>query len=367
MLNNGMDPILPSLVYLSLFLSAFFWLMCLLGIAFFYYQDYRYKRYYAKIYPVLRDFVYENVLIGNVTHHFPIDKLDIEWHKPIVRKVVRRVLHEFIFNIGGEKGKNMCNLFNEMGFDREAQYELRHPAKHSTATIRSLSDLTLMQVHIKDTIVEDLLIDPKTDVRVATYKYLLQVYGEAAFDRVFKMIHGISELDSIDIYQSIIATDYVGEYAFHQWLGTHKTFAVNKLFMNLMVHFQQLNEETLWWLIDTSTDERTQLKAINTLGKLLAYRSEARLRTLYDECEKEKFKIEILKAIGRLGQGHSLHFLADIFEQDQSSILLKKNAFRSLLSQRPYSHPILKDMEKRLSPEDLKLTRYVSHPITHYI
>lgn len=356
-----------SLVFVALFLSAIFWVLCLIGIAVFYYRDYRYKSHYEQIYPVLRDFIYEHVLLGTTVRHFPIDRLKLKLDKSIVRKVVRRVLQEFIFTIGGEKGKSMRNLFNEMGFDREAQYELRHASKHTEAAVRSLSDLALMQVPVKDTIVDDLIKSPKKEIRVATYKYLLQVRGEESFDYVFDSIMEISELDALDIYQAIILTDYVGEYPFYRWLDPKKSFAVNSLFMNLMVHYQQLDGDALWRLIDAKEDETTVLKAVNTLGKLLARKSEERLQVLYVESENEKLKVEIVKAIGRLGNGKSLDLLVRIFEDGESSTYLKRHVYRSLLAQRPYSRYLLHKLEENVGHKNIRIIRYVSHPMVHYI
>ncbi len=355
------------LVCIALVLGVLFWTCCFIGIAIFYYRDYRYKLYYTRIYPVLRKFIYEQILMENMFSHFPIEKLSLDLDKGIVRKVVRRILHEFIFTIGGEMGRSMRNLFNELGFDKEAQYEIRHSAKHVLTTVRSLSDLALMQAHVQKKLLDQLLESPKVEIRVAAYKYLLQVEGEHAFDHIFTRIHGITELDALDIYQSIVLTDYVGPYPFSQWLDASKSFAVNNLFMDLMVYYQQLDQDSLWKLINAKSNLKTVLKAVNSLGKLLATPSEQQLRNLYTNDLDKNLRVEIIKAIGRLGRGNSLDFLEQLFWNGDLPLVLRKHAYRSLIAQKPYSILRLRKIEAEAKNEDFKLVRYISNPMVHYI
>ncbi|HAF34004.1 MULTISPECIES: HEAT repeat domain-containing protein [Sphingobacterium] len=357
----------PILVTIALVSSFLFWVSCLVGIAIFYYRDYRYRLYHAKIYPVLRDFIYEHILIDNRNSHYPVDKLALDLHKPIIQKVVRQILHEYIFTIGGEKGKNMRSLFNELGFDREAQYEIRHESHHVAATVRSLADLALMKVEIQDAVLMQLMSSPRIEVRVAAFKYLLQVRGEISFDQVFSGIAGITDLDALDIYQTIVSTDYVGSYVFSQWLDGAQSFSINSLMMDLMVYYQQLDEEKLWQLIVSAQDAKTLHKAINSLGKLLARDSESRLVDFYTVEQPLNVKIEIVKALGRLGQGKSIDLLENIFNDKSTVLALRKHAYCSLLAQKPYSTSSLSKIETAENLDDYKLIRYVSHPMVHYI
>ncbi|MGJ1435501.1 HEAT repeat domain-containing protein [Sphingobacterium siyangense] len=357
----------PILVTIALVLSFLFWISCLVGIAIFYYRDYRYRQYYAKIYPILRDFIYEHILIDNMVSHFPVDKLTFDLNKAMVQKVVRHILHEYIFTIGGEKGKSMRNLFNELGFDKEAQYEIRHAGNHVIGTVKSLADLALMQVEIQEGVLIQLMGSPRTEIRVAAFKYLLLVRGEEAFEQVFSHIQGITDLDALDIYQAIVSTDYVGTYLFSQWLDPAKPFSINSLIMDLMIYYQQLDEERLWQLIVSADDPKTVRKAINSLGKLLARNSESRLVDFYTVDQSLNVKIEIVKALGRLGQGKSIDLLVHIFKDENAVLALRKHAYRSLLAQKPYSTSILRNIETEGNTTDYKLIRYVNHPMVHYI
>lgn len=357
----------PILIIIALVLSALFWTGCLLGIAILYYRDHQYRMYYSRTYPALRDFIYEQILMENRTNHFPIEKLGLDLNHAQVSKVVRHILHEFIFTIGGEKGQSMRNLFNELGFDKEAQYEIRHSAKHIVATVRSLADLALMQVEIQDKILDQLLHSPQVEIRVEASKYLVQVKGEQAFDRVFDGLYGIAELHALDIYQSIVLTDYFGSYSFSHWLDVSKSFAVNNLVMDLMVYYQELNEEELWKLITSDKNSKTILKAVNSLGKLLARGSEERLQELYSKAGSLAIKLEILKAIGRVGQGKSIDFLARLFMDSNLALSLRKHAYRSLIAQKPYSTLHLRKIDEQVDHEEAKLIRYINHPMVHYI
>ncbi|MDF2515590.1 MAG: hypothetical protein K0R59_886 [Sphingobacterium sp.] len=357
----------PLLVTVALILSVLFWTCCLIGIAIFYYRDYRYRICYSRIYPILRDFIYEQVLVKNNVSHFPIDKLGLNLEKRLEVKVVRDILHEFIRTIGGEKGRSMRNLFNELGYDKEAQYEIRHAAKHMAPIVRSLNDLALMKVVVQENVLDKLLASPKIEIRVAAFQYLLQVQGEQAFDRVFSQLEGINELHAVDIYQTIVLTDYFGTYSFSQWLDESKTFAANKLLMDLMVYYQELEASQLWKLIVANKDMNTIIKAVNSLGKLLARESEDQLRDLYDQHQSLHLRIEILKAIGRLGQGKSLDFLANIFENSELPVKLRKHAYRSLITQRPYSTMYLRRINDNTDAMTDRLIRYITNPMVHYI
>ncbi|PUV26419.1 hypothetical protein [Sphingobacterium athyrii] len=355
------------LVTVALLLSVLFWTICLIGIAFFYYRDYRYRNVYSRIYPALRDFIYEQILVNNKASHFPVDKLGLDLHNKLVGNVVRHIIHEFIFTVGGEKGQSLRRLFNELGFDKEAQYEIRHSAANMVTTVGSLANLALMKVPIQEKILDQLLKSPQVEIRVAASKYLLQVEGEQAFDRVFEGLIGISQLQALDIFQTVVQGDYYGNYMFSQWLNVSKSFAVNSLFMDLMVYYQELNEAGLWALITANKESKTALKAINSLGKLLAKDSEERLQDLYTEESSLAAKLEILKALGRVGQGKSNDFLNRLFMDSNLPLSLRKHAYRSLVAQRPYSIPLLRKIDEQVDRVESKLIRYVNHPMVHYI
>lgn len=355
------------LVTVALLLSVLFWTICLIGIAFFYYRDYRYRNVYSRIYPALRDFIYEQILVNNRASHFPVDKLGLDLHNKLVGNVVRHIIHEFIFTVGGEKGQSLRRLFNELGFDKEAQYEIRHSAANMVTTVGSLANLALMKVPIQEKILDQLLKSPQVEIRVAASKYLLQVEGEQAFDRVFEGLIGISQLQALDIFQTVVQGDYYGNYMFSQWLNVSKSFAVNSLFMDLMVYYQELNEAGLWALITANKESKTALKAVNSLGKLLAKDSEERLQDLYTEESSLAAKLEILKALGRVGQGKSIDFLNRLFMDSNLPLSLRKHAYRSLVAQRPYSIPLLRKIDEQVDRVESKLIRYVNHPMVHYI
>ncbi|WP_286862668.1 MULTISPECIES: HEAT repeat domain-containing protein [Sphingobacterium] len=355
------------LVTVALLLSVLFWTICLIGIAFFYYRDYRYRNVYSRIYPALRDFIYEQILVNNRASHFPVDKLGLDLHNKLVGNVVRHIIHEFIFTVGGEKGQSLRRLFNELGFDKEAQYEIRHSATNMVTTVGSLANLALMKVPIQEKILDQLLKSPQVEIRVAASKYLLQVEGEQAFDRVFEGLIGISQLQALDIFQTVVQGDYYGNYMFSQWLNVSKSFAVNSLFMDLMVYYQELNEAGLWALITANKESKTALKAVNSLGKLLAKDSEERLQDLYTEESNLAAKLEILKALGRVGQGKSIDFLNRLFMDSNLPLSLRKHAYRSLVAQRPYSIPLLRKIDEQVDRVESKLIRYVNHPMVHYI
>jgi hypothetical protein len=235
------------------------------------------------------------------------------------------------------------------------------------ATVKSLADLALMQVEIQEGVLIQLMGSPRTEIRVAAFKYLLLVRGEETFEQVFSHIQGITELDALDIYQAIVSTDYVGTYLFSQWLDPAKAFSINSLIMDLMIYYQQLDEERLWQLIVSADDPKTVRKAINSLGKLLARNSESRLVDFYTVDQSLNVKIEIVKALGRLGQGQSIDLLVHIFKDENAVLALRKHAYRSLLAQKPYSISILHNIETEGNTNNYKLIRYVNHPMVHYI
>ncbi|MCW8313292.1 HEAT repeat domain-containing protein [Sphingobacterium sp. InxBP1] len=354
-------------VLIALILSVLFWIGCIIGIAIFYHRDYRYRNCYSITYPILRDFIYEHVLMGDQINHFPVDKLRLHLNNKLVGKVVRDIFHEFIRSIGGEKGRSMRNLFGELGFDREAQYEIRHSAKHMVTMVRSLADLALMQIKVEDKVLRRLLSSPKVEIRVAACKYLIQLEGEQAFDHIFSELEEINELHALDIYQTIVISEYFGTYAFSQWLGVSKSFAFNKLMMDLMVHFHQNDAAQLWELIRHSQDLRTLSKAINSLGKLMSGESEERLIALYDQHDLPSVRMEILKAIGRLGTEQSVVFLVQVFGDRNLPMKLRKHAYRSLIALKPYSAAYVNKISITANAEDEKLIRHIMHPMIHYI
>ncbi|MNL37313.1 hypothetical protein D3C87_1594550 [compost metagenome] len=195
----------------------------------------------------------------------------------------------------------------------------------------------------------------------------MQVEGEQAFDRVFEGLYGINQLHALDIFQVIVQTDYFGDYPFSQWLDVSKSFAVNSLVMDLMVYYQELNEPHLWKLITANKESKTALKAVNSLGKLLAKNSEEGLLDLYKEESSLAGKLEILKALGRVGQGKSIDFLNGLFMDTNLTLSLRKHAYRSLVAQKPYSALLLRKIDQQVDFVDHKFIHYVNHPMVHYI
>ena len=102
------------------------------------------------------------------------------------------------------------------------------------------------------------------------------------------------------------------------------------------------------------------------MGKLLARASEDQLQCLFHKEQDLNLKIEIIKAIGRLGQGKSIDLLETIFKDKNSVLVLRKHAYRSLIAQKPYSASCLRKLDNEVESDDDKLIRYINHPMVHY-
>lgn len=359
-----------ELVTIALILSIVFWLCCLLGIVYFYIKGYRYKKNYNKIYPTIRDFLFEYIFDERYVHNLPIEKLNLPMNNKLVRSITRQVIHEYISSIGGDVNKNIRNFFIELGFEKEAKQELEYSRFNKDIVIRSLQDLSVLKVNIKESLKSKLLENNDKDIRVATAKYLIQVDGEKSFDQIFSSLHNISSLNALELYQTIILEGFFEHYIFSKWIHPSKSYPVNALFMDLMVHYQQNDEQALWNLIYVGEAENLKIgiKAINTLGKIIAVGSERALMDLYLENNNSEYKKEILKALGRLGQGECTSFLLSIFDNENSSIELKKHAYKSLLNQAPFSDKTLHDLHNRVSElQNIKIMNYVDSPMVHYI
>lgn len=148
----------------------------------------------------------------------------------------------------------------------------------------------------------------------------LRVEAQAAYIRLntsdpFSFLNNTSqellEWHQIILFDEITRSESIGTPSFSTWLNSSNTSIV--LFcIKLIVHYTQLDAIPHLIALMEHNDEEVQNRSINALGKLEAREAEERMVTLYPDL-RTSCKIEVLKALGRIGGGDYIPFLSSQF------------------------------------------------------
>jgi len=167
------------------------------------------------------------------------------------------------------------------------------------------------------------------DLRVEAQAAYIRLNPSGAFNFLNDAPEILLEWHQIILFDIVIRNEEITIPSFNTWLKSSNTSVIT-FSIKLIVHFMQFDSiPDLIRLIDHQ-DEQVQDRAINALGKLEAVKAENIMINKYPVLSIS-CKIEVLKALGRIGSGKYLSFLKAEFLQSEN-YYIRKYAMCSMIT-----------------------------------
>ncbi|MCL4637827.1 MAG: HEAT repeat domain-containing protein [Olivibacter sp.] len=280
-----------------------------------------------------------------------------------VRRLLVRSLLYYHQVFGGKVRFLLSKLYKDLNLQQYALEKLYGGS--SLQKINELKELQRLAIDVPEPVIHSLLNGKKSNERAIARKYLFQqdkIDAFVLFDNITERLTGWEELE---LFQLIIKKSRADVPDFANWIKSGINPSVLSLSMRLVVYFQQFNAvHALLELLQASSDMRLNCKLINALGKLEQEEAEESLLNRYEEAVLDE-KIEILKALGRIGSGKRLDFLQHILETEQS-IVLRKHAAKSIVKYEHLASGRVQHLKASATGLNRIILGHVTNPLIKY-
>lgn len=333
------------------------------------YVKFREEKAYNDIYTQLVSFIQQctsTLQQGQEKSSLLFSKNGVSISNNYQMRAVRRLLLSYYELFKGDYRAQIVNIIKVNHLQHLATNLLKRDSPVPRKTINVIDNFSLLNEPLPEDIVDKLLQSSNERVVKAVREHLIRVQGTAALPQLFHTMDEISDLQVIELYETIRSLNGLSLQLFHSYLSTDNTDNKNILILHIMTYKQELPpKEILLALLENGSD-KLSARIINSIGKLLYRDFEQHLIALFSY-RSQVVKLEILKALGRISSGKSLSFLSFIFKSESYSILMRMHAYKSLLHlERRYSHLSLPSLEE-IPLESDKIKRFIEQPLIKYI
>lgn len=287
---------------------------------------------------------------------------DLDLDRRAVRRILIENIRHFRLQFSGKTAAALRELYIALNLQADALANLR--SSNSNSVIMAIKELMEMNI-FEARIGSDLFLKNENRyIREISRKYLI-VMEDGGIAKVFDSItEPISGIEQLELFQVITEMEIMQTPNFGNWLNENTPSSLVSLCLKLIVYFQQYrNTSDIMQLLGTE-DEKLKMEVINALGKLLQVESESSLIGIYDDQNTEG-RIEIIKALGRIGSGNRLSFLKYVFDNEKD-IELKKYAAKSIVNHNAMGSFLFNNMYIKASPQNRTILAHASNQTIKY-
>lgn len=265
-------------------------------------------------------------------HRFEVLPLHKEWcRRLLVQRIVyyRRVLT-------GSTAQLLRKLYIELNLQHKAERQITSYMPREI--VKGLNELYQMNMPVDKDFLLSLTSHHNRNVmemaRCACVKLLKKPF---CFLKDVK--EPILPWEKLELLRLVSLRDDITVPAFSHWISSRYHPSVVSFCIRAVALFQQFDAIPLLKEVLTTDDIQLKGEAINALGRLMAEEVEQELVNMYDK-EPEEIKLEIIKAIGRIGSGRCLQFLERELLQS-NDFEVQKNSARSIIRHKAFAHVLV--------------------------
>lgn len=243
------------------------------------------------------------------------------------RKAFMYVLVDYIQLFNGNLGEVFLRIYNELELYEGLKEDLE--SSKVKKVILAIDELDYFKVKSAKILrrMTQLQHHQKNLVREAANYYVLQV-TDANLDIFFTNLQRpLSQWERLQYYKLIIAKEHSHLPQFYKWITPGTEPSKILLCLDLCIHYYQVNATKSILNAIPTDDPELKCKLLNSLGKFYTSNHGAAMKDLYKHSPDLPSKVEILKALGRIGGVDELHFLAEKFREEENGLLKKNAAF----------------------------------------
>lgn len=282
---------------------------------------------------------------------------ELDLRRKSVRLILIQSIRHFRAQFSGQTNVALRELYIKLNLQADALANLHSTRPHSI--IMAIKELMEMNIFEPEIGTDSFLKHKNRYIREITRKYII-VMDEEGVSKVFtSIVEPLSGIEQLELFHVITEKGTSKICDFSNWVNNDFPSSLVSLCLKLIVHFQQYNSTPIILQLLATEDRTLKREAINALGKLLQVQSESDLVAMYDD-EPEEEKIEIIKALGRIGSGNKLSFLKYVFD-NEPAIQLKKHAAKSIVNHNSVGLFLFNNMYIKASPLNRTILAHASN------
>ena len=278
--------------------------------------------------PLINTSILEPYLNGIALDKIPIPTKQIKefiGESRFRRRALITLLVNYTSLYNGDLGSVFFRIYNKLELYNDLQRKLS--GKRVKNIILAIDELDFFKVKDKKMLklVKGFQSHESEILRESSNYYLLQV-TEGKLNRFMSNLnHPLSEWERLQYYKLITRKNHriIPPFYKHITAETHPTKIL--LCIDLCIYYYQVEVVYYIFGLITTDDSAFNLKLLNTLGRFYTPVQAAKLKNMYDNFTQDKCKIEILKALGRIGSTNDLEFLFSKFKSEENG-MVKKHA-----------------------------------------
>lgn len=285
---------------------------------------------------------------------------------PLEKKWVRRLLVERIMeyrkNFSGSVSNKLRQLYIALRLQKDAQRNIN--SMWWNKKVAAISELFSMEVGGMEDEISPLLHHRNRYVRGISRCYFVKMSEGQPFEFLSDIRNPLVTWEQFELFNIIVQRKDMKLPLFSRWMNADCHPSVISFCFKLAVYFQQYETIPAIMRYIDSDNEALQVDAINSLGKLVAEEAEPAMVAIYPAASLA-VKVEILKALGRIGSGKYLAFLEDVFETSDE-FLLRKHSAKSIVNHEALSKKELLELESHSDAGSLVFLHHAMNPLIKY-
>ncbi|MGZ5274113.1 MAG: HEAT repeat domain-containing protein, partial [Kaistella sp.] len=217
------------------------------------------------------------------------------------RRALIRILVNYITLYSGNLGSVFFRIYNELELYADLKKKLTgRNVKHIILAIDELDFFKVKNEEIMK-LVGSFQSHESEILRESSNYYMLQVTDGKLNRFLMNLNHPLSEWERLQYYKLITRKNHriVPQFYRHITSGTHPTKTL--LCIDLCIYYYQVEVIDSIFELLTTDDSAFNLKLLNALGRFYTPEQAAKLKDRYDDFSHAACKVEILKALGRIG------------------------------------------------------------------
>lgn len=283
-------------------------------------------------------------------------------HHQWAADVFKSQLLDYRNNFTGDIPLLLRQLYLELGLHRDAAAKLRSGSRKKV--IGAMVELSGMGVLLEEQHVLALTQSRDRYIRETACSYWVQCSPDAPFEFFSHVKEPLLAWEQFELFRIISLRKDIPMPSFAQWIDPQYHPTVITLCLKLAAYFQQPEAIPAMINILKTPDEQLRAITINNLGKLMALEAEPILVDMYPQ-QPDNCKLEILKALGRIGSGNFIGFLQQELERTDD-FLLMKHAAHSIVAHKALASGLITQLQHSLSGTRKQLLQHSLNPLIKY-
>lgn len=283
-------------------------------------------------------------------------------HHQWAADVFKSQLLDYRNNFTGDIPLLLRQLYLELGLHRDAAAKLRSGSRKKV--IGAMVELSGMGVLLEEQHVLALTQSRDRYIRETACSYWVQCSPDAPFEFFSHVKEPLLAWEQFELFRIISLRKDIPMPSFAQWIDPQYHPTVITLCLKLAAYFQQPEAIPAMINMLKTPDEQLRAITINNLGKLMALEAEPILVDMYPQ-QPDNCKLEILKALGRIGSGNFIGFLQQELERTDD-FLLMKHAAHSIVAHKALASGLITQLQHSLSGTRKQLLQHSLNPLIKY-